>query len=483
MYDKLIFEISRKGKKGVSLPVLDVPKKTDLIPAGMRRRDRIGLPEVSEPEVVRHFVNLSSKNHHIDKGFYPLGSCTMKYNPKVNELAARLPGFFRLHPLVNAEDAQGALRLMTELSQALLEISGMDDVTLQPAAGAHGELTGLLIMRAWHEAQGNPRRKVIIPDSAHGTNPASIITAGYEVVQIPSNGEGLMDLTALKSALDDQTAAMMITNPNTLGMFESNIREVAQAVHDVGALLYMDGANLNALLGIVRPGDMGFDVVHINLHKTFSTPHGGGGPGSGPVAVKKHLAPFLPGPLPARDGDRYVWRSAGEKSIGRIGAFYGNFGVLVRAYLYILMMGADGLRQVSERAVINANYLRALLEPHYDLPYKRRSLHEVVFSGDNLKPHGVRTTDIAKRLLDYGFHAPTVYFPLIVHEALMIEPTETESKETLDAFARAMISIAEEAQTHPDLLHRAPVTTPVGRLDEAGAARALNVAYREPEEA
>ncbi len=482
MYDKLIFEISKKGKRGVSLPALDVPKKSGLIPANMLRTSRIGLPEVSEPEVVRHFVNLSIKNHHIDKGFYPLGSCTMKHNPKVNELAARLPGFSRLHPLVGAEGAQGALRLMAELSQALLEISGMDGVTLQPAAGAHGELTGLLIMRAWHEAQGDPRKKVIIPDSAHGTNPASIITAGYDVVQIPSSSEGLIDLTALKSALDDQTAAMMITNPNTLGLFESNIREVAKAVHDVGAQLYMDGANLNALLGIVRPGDMGFDVVHINLHKTFSTPHGGGGPGSGPVAVKKHLTPFLPGPLPARDGDRWVWRSAGKKSIGRIGAFYGNFSVLVRAYAYILMMGADGLRQVSERAVINANYVRALLEPHYDLPYKRRSLHEVVFSAENLKPFGVRTTDVAKRLLDYGFHAPTIYFPLIVHEALMIEPTETESKETLDAFAQAMISIAEEAKTDPDLLHRAPITTPVSRLDEAGAARALNVVYREPEE-
>lgn len=482
MYDKLIFEISKKGKRGVSLPALDVPEKSDLIPQNMLRKGRIGLPEVSEPEVVRHFVNLSIKNHHIDKGFYPLGSCTMKYNPKVNELAARLPGFSRLHPLESAEDAQGALRLMTELSQALLEISGMDGVTLQPAAGAHGELTGLLIMRAWHEAQGDPRKKVIIPDSAHGTNPASIITAGYDVVQIPSGSDGLIDLAALKSLLDDQTAAMMITNPNTLGLFESNIREVANAVHEVGAQLYMDGANLNALLGIVRPGDMGFDVVHINLHKTFSTPHGGGGPGSGPVAVKKHLTPFLPGPLPAKDGDRYVWRGAGEKSIGRIGSFYGNFGVLVRAYTYILMMGAEGLRQVSERAVINANYLRALLEPHYNLPYKHRSLHEVVFSGDNLKPFGVKTTDVAKRLLDYGFHAPTIYFPLIVHEALMIEPTETESKETLDAFAHAMISIAEEAKNNPELLHRAPVTTPVGRLDEAAAARTLNVVYRDAEE-
>ncbi len=478
MYDQLIFEISRPGKIGVSLPNCDVPHKGNLIPEKLRRQEPVGLPEVSEPEVVRHFVNLSLKNHHIDKGFYPLGSCTMKYNPKVNEAACRLSGLADLHPLQPAEEVQGALQLMVELGDALLEISGMDGLTLQPAAGAHGELTGLLIMRAWHEAQGRTRKKVIIPDSAHGTNPASIITAGYEVVQITSNSEGLIDLSALKSALDADTAAMMITNPNTLGMFETNILEVAEAVHQVGALLYMDGANLNALLGLTRPGDMNFDVVHLNLHKTFSTPHGGGGPGSGPVAVKKSLVPFLPGPLPLKDGGKYRWQEPGPRSIGRVGSFYGNFGILVRAYTYILMMGADGLRQVSERAVINANYLRALLEPHFDLPYKHRSLHEVVFSGDNLKPFGVRTADVAKRLLDYGFHAPTIYFPLIVHEALMIEPTETESKETLEAFAQAMIAIAQEARENPDLLHNAPHTTPVGRLDEAAAARTLNLVHK-----
>lgn len=481
MYDKLIFDLSKSGKRGVSLPKLDVPWRDNLIPDHLRRKEPIGLPEVSEPEVVRHFVNLSSKNHHIDRGFYPLGSCTMKYNPKINELTCRLSGFAGLHPFQDARDSQGALRLMVELGRDLMEITGMDGVTLQPAAGAHGELTGLLLMRAYHESNGDPRRKVIIPDSAHGTNPASIITAGYEVVQLPSGSDGLIDLNALKAALDDQVAAMMITNPNTLGLFESRILEVAEAVHGVGAQLYMDGANLNALLGIARPGDMNFDVVHLNLHKTFSTPHGGGGPGSGPVVVKKHLIPFLPGPLPVEDDGRFCWADPSPQSIGRIGSFYGNFAVLVRAYTYIRMMGAGGLRRVGERAVINANYLRHLLEPHYELPYKRTPMHEVVFSGDRLKEHGVKTADVAKRLLDYGFHAPTVYFPLIVHEALMIEPTETESKDVLDAFADALIKIVEEARDNPDLVRGAPHHTPVGRLNEAAAARTLDVAYRPAE--
>jgi glycine dehydrogenase subunit 2 len=478
MYDKLIFEISKPGKRGASLPKLDVPRQTDLLPAALRRTSPLGLPEVSEPEVMRHFVNLSTKNHHIDKGFYPLGSCTMKYNPKVNEVAARLSGLADLHPHQDARDTQGALRLMVELAEALKEVTGLEAVTLQPAAGAHGELTGLLLMRAWHEAQGHQRKKVIIPDSAHGTNPASIVTAGYEVVQIKSNSEGLIDLDSLKCCLDEDVAAMMITNPSTLGMFESHIQEVSEAVHKAGALMYMDGANLNALLGIAKVSAMGFDVVHINLHKTFSTPHGGGGPGSGPVAVNQKLMPFLPGPLPVREGDKYLWADSGPKSIGRVGGFYGNFGVMVRAYVYILMMGAEGLRQVSERAIINANYIRALLEPYYDLPYKGRTLHEIVFSGDRLKEFGIKTTDVAKRLLDYGFHAPTIYFPLIVHEALMIEPTETESKETLEAFAQTMIRITEEARENPELLHQAPITTPVGRLDEAAAARNMDLAYK-----
>ncbi|TKJ41014.1 glycine dehydrogenase (aminomethyl-transferring) [candidate division LCP-89 bacterium B3_LCP] len=477
MYDKLIFETSKKGKRGVRLPRLDVPRKNDLIPTDLKRKNPVGLPEVSEPEVVRHFVNLSNKNHHIDRGFYPLGSCTMKYNPKINEQTCRLSGFTGLHPFQDENHAQGALKLMVELGGMLTEITGMDGVTLQPAAGAHGELTGLLIMRAYHESKGEPRRKVIIPDSAHGTNPASIITAGYDVVQIPSGEDGLIDLDRLRKALDEQVAAMMITNPNTLGLFESQVLEIAEAVHKVGALLYMDGANLNALLGIAKPGDMNFDVVHLNLHKTFSTPHGGGGPGSGPVVVKKHLVPFLPEPIPQRSGDGFRWADHSQRSIGRIGSFYGNFGVFVRAYTYILMMGAQGLRKVSENALINANYLKRLLEPHYDLPYNRTPLHEAVFSGDCLKEFGVKTTDVAKRLLDYGFHAPTIYFPLIVHEALMIEPTETESKDALDAFADAMIMIMEEARDNSDLLKGAPYTTPVGRLNEAAAARALDVNY------
>lgn len=478
MYDKLIFDLSRTGKQGVRLPELDVTKQEHNIPARYLRKGAIGLPEVSEPEVVRHFVNLSAKNHHIDRGFYPLGSCTMKYNPKINEATCRLPGFTSIHPFQDADQAQGALRLMVELSEMLVEITGMDGVTLQPAAGAHGELTGLLLMRAYHESKGDPRKKVIIPDSAHGTNPASIITAGYEVVQIPSGVDGLIDLDRLQAVLDEQVAAMMITNPNTLGLFESQILKVAEAVHSVGAQLYMDGANLNALLGITRSGDMHFDVVHLNLHKTFSTPHGGGGPGSGPVAVKKHLLPFLPGPIPKREKDRYIWGESSPFSIGKVGSFYGNFGVFVRAYTYIRMMGCDGLRKVAEHAVINANYLRRLLEPYFSLPYSQTPMHEVVFSGDNLKEYGVKTTDVAKRLLDYGFHAPTIYFPLIVHEALMIEPTETESKDTLDAFVEAMMKITQEAKDNPDLLRGAPYTTPVSRLNEAAAARSLNIAYR-----
>ncbi|MCR4440447.1 MAG: aminomethyl-transferring glycine dehydrogenase subunit GcvPB [bacterium] len=476
----LIFEQSREGQMGVSLPALDVPEKAlpDLVPAQFIRKRAPQLPELSEVEVVRHFVALSVMNYHVDKGFYPLGSCTMKYNPKVNENVARLAGFVDVHPLQPAASVQGALRLMHELAGYLCEIGGFQGVTLQPSAGAHGELTGLMVIRAYHERQGNPRATVVIPDSAHGTNPASVTISGYRPVQVCSGLDGRVDLQSLRAVLDENTAALMLTNPNTLGLFESQVEEMARMVHDVGGLMYMDGANLNALLGIVRPGDMGIDVMHFNLHKTFSTPHGGGGPGAGPVGVKEFLLPFLPRPwVGVREGRYYLEEDCPE-SIGRVHAFYGNFGVMVKAYTYIRMLGAAGLRRVSQGAVINANYLLAKLREAYELPYPGPAMHEFVLSGDRQKAKGVKTLDIAKRLLDLGFHAPTVYFPLIVHEALMIEPTETESKQTLDAFAQAMLQIAQEAEQNPDLPRRAPQRTPVSRLDEARAARMGNICYR-----
>lgn len=476
----LIFEQSREGQMGASLPPLDVPEQPleTLLPPEQIRPQAPELPQLSEVDVIRHFVALSVMNYHVDKGMYPLGSCTMKYNPKVNENVARLPGFTDIHPLQPTSMVQGALRLMHELGGYLCEIGGFDAVTLQPSAGAHGELTGLMLIRAYHESRGNPRTTVVIPDSAHGTNPASVTISGYKPVQVSSGPDGRVDLQALRAVLNEQTAALMLTNPNTLGLFESQVEEMARMVHEVGALMYMDGANLNALLGIVRPGDMGIDVMHFNLHKTFSTPHGGGGPGAGPVGVKKDLVPFLPRPRVAlRDGN-FVLDEDCPQSIGRVHAFYGNFGVMVKAYTYIRMMGAEGLRQVSEGAVINANYLLARLREAYELPYPGPAMHEFVLSGDRQKAKGVKTLDIAKRLLDLGFHAPTVYFPLIVHEALMIEPTETESKQTLDAFADAMLQIAREAEENPELLHKAPRSTPVSRLDEARAARVGNICYR-----
>ncbi|MBL7074659.1 aminomethyl-transferring glycine dehydrogenase subunit GcvPB [candidate division KSB1 bacterium] len=500
MPEKLIFEISKKGKKGYSLPPLDIPERDGLIPAHFLRNKDLGLLEVSEPEVIRHFINLSSMNHHVDKGFYPLGSCTMKYNPKVNEEIASWFCFTHIHPFQDEETVQGALRLMDELGRDLCEIGGMDRVTLQPAAGAHGELTGLLVMRAYHKLRGNPRRKVIITDSAHGTNPASIHLAGYEGVEIKSNPQGLVDLDALRGVMDEDVAAFMITNPNTLGLFETQILEVARVVHDAGALLYMDGANLNALMGIVRPGDMGFDVVHFNLHKTFSTPHGGGGPGSGPVGVKEHLAEFLPVPLikqrtleprskPARPGiseemnrspaSRYYLDYELPNSIGRMHSFFGNFGVLVKAYVYIKMLGGKGLKRVAENALINANYVMEKLKSCYHLPYPGPCMHEFVLSAVKQKEMGVKALDVAKRLLDFDVHAPTVYFPLIVPEALMIEPTETEGKESLDHFIQAMEQIAGEAERRPEVVHNAPHTTPMKRLDEVRAARWLNVSYLE----
>ena len=480
MAEPLLFELSSQGRRGFSLSCLDVPAKKmdEMIPAKFQRSQPPELPELSEMDVMRHFVHLSSLNHHVDKGFYPLGSCTMKYNPKINEALCRMEGFSAIHPLQEEAEVPGALKLMGELADYLAEIAGMDAVTLQPAAGAHGEMTGIKIMRAYHEAKGNPRKKIIMPDSAHGTNPASATISGYETLQIKSTPEGLVDLEDLKAHLDEDVAGFMVTNPNTLGLFESQILQIAEMVHGVGALLYMDGANLNALMGLVRPGDIGFDILHFNLHKTFSTPHGGGGPGSGPVGVKGHLAKYLPSPVIINKDGSYALDDNRPDSIGKILGFYGNFGVMVRAYVYIRMLGGKGLKRASSTAILNANYLMRKLEKAFLLPHKQHAMHEFVLSGDWQKEKGVKTLDMAKRLLDYGFHAPTVYFPLIVHEALMIEPTETESKETLDAFAEAMLTIAREVDENPEILHEAPVTTPVSRLDEGLAARNLNVKYK-----
>lgn len=471
----LIFELSKPGRVAYSLPDCDVPEDEPLealIPAAHLRKAPAELPEVYEVDVIRHYTALSRRNFGVDNGFYPLGSCTMKYNPKINEDAARLPGFALVHPYQPEQSLQGALELLYNLQEDLKAITGMDNVTLQPAAGAHGEWTGLMLIRAYHESRGDKRTKVIVPDSSHGTNPASATVAGFETVTIRSNEKGLVDLEALRQAVGPDTAALMLTNPNTLGLFEGEIEEIARIVHEAGGLLYYDGANSNAILGIARPGDMGFDVVHLNLHKTMSTPHGGGGPGAGPVGVKSLLAPFLPAPTVGKRDDGTFYFDAGPPtSIGRVKAYYGNFGILVRAYTYIRSLGPDGLRQVSEQAVLNANYMMRRLAPYYEVPFERPCKHEFVLSGKGLKAYGVRTLDVAKRLLDYGYHPPTVYFPLIVEECLMIEPTETESKETLDAFIDTMIRIAEEARDTPELVLNAPYTTVVKRLDETLAAR------------
>jgi glycine dehydrogenase subunit 2 len=478
MREKLIFELSRKGRKGFSLSGNEFPEQPldTIIPSKFLRTTPAELPEVSESEVVRHFVRLSNLNYHVDKNMYPLGSCTMKYNPKINDYTCDLPGFSALHPLQPGETTQGALQLMYELAEMLREIAGMAAVTLQPAAGAHGELTGILLIKKYHESIGSKRHKLLVVDSAHGTNPASAALAGYDIISVKGNADGRTDLEDLRSKLDGDVAALMLTNPNTIGLFEKEILAISKMVHDNGSLLYMDGANMNALLGIARPGDMGFDVVHYNLHKTFAAPHGGGGPGSGPVGVSEKLLPFLPVPVIIKEEEVYKLSYDRPESIGRMMNFYGNFSVLVRAYTYIRMLGPDGLRRVSENAIINANYLLSLLLERYDLPFPKTVLHEFCLSGDRQKKaHGVKTLDIAKRLLDYGFHAPTIYFPLIVSEALMIEPTETESKETLDVFARALLAIADEAETNPALVLSAPVTTPVKRLDDAMASRQLNI--------
>ncbi|PFO03756.1 glycine dehydrogenase (aminomethyl-transferring) [Bacillus sp. AFS076308] len=477
----LIFERSTPGRIGYSLPEMDVPELdvSTLLPEGYLREVEPELPEVSELDIMRHYTALSKRNHGLDSGFYPLGSCTMKYNPKINENVARFNGFAHVHPLQDESSVQGALALLYDLQQHLIEITGMDEVTLQSAAGAHGEWTGLMLIRSYHEANGdNKRTKVIVPDSAHGTNPASATIAGFETITVKSTNQGLVDLDDLRRVVGDDTAALMLTNPNTLGLFEEQILEMADIVHNAGGKLYYDGANLNAVLSKARPGDMGFDVVHLNLHKTFTGPHGGGGPGSGPVGVKADLIPFLPKPIITKRGDQFILDYDRPQSIGRVKPFFGNFGINVRAYTYIRSMGPDGLKAVTEYAVLNANYMMRRLAEYYDLPFDKHCKHEFVLSGKRQKKLGVRTLDIAKRLLDFGYHPPTIYFPLNVEECIMIEPTETESKETLDSFIDTMIQIAKEAEENPEIVQEAPHTTVVGRMDETLAARKPVLKYQ-----
>ncbi|MBI2167084.1 MAG: aminomethyl-transferring glycine dehydrogenase subunit GcvPB [Candidatus Omnitrophica bacterium] len=479
---ELSFEKSRPGRTGCELPKdrFAAPAGRDGLPGSLRRKSAPALPELSEPEVVRHFVNLSRKNFSIDTHFYPLGSCSMKYNPKVNEWAAALESFSAVHPLQPEETAQGWLRIFYELEQSLKAITGMDRFTLEPAAGAQGELTGLMMVKAYHASRGEAgRRKVLVPDSSHGTNPATAALLGYEVVEIKSNVRGRVDLESLREKVDRQTACLMLTNPNTLGLFEDEILKITDAVHKAGALLYYDGANFNALLGIVRPGDMGFDVVHLNLHKTFSTPHGGGGPGSGPVGVKEKLAPFLPVPLVEKSGERYFLSLDRKQSIGRLKLFHGQAGMILRAYVYIRTLGRSGLKQVSEDAILNANYLKERLKKLFPVAVDEPCMHEFVLSAKTGEGKGVHALDIGKRLLDYGFHAPTVHFPLVVPEALMIEPTESESKETLDRFVEAFQKIKDEIDTNPEIVKTAPHLLPIERPDEVLAARKPILTFRD----
>lgn len=476
--EELIYQKSKSGRQAITVPKLDVENKPDLIPAEYVRTIAPALPEVSELDLMRHFVRLSQLNHCIDKGFYPLGSCTMKYNPKVNDMLAALEGFKELHPLQPADQVQGALELIWNLQQSISAITGLPAVTLQPAAGAHGELTGLLLIKAYFKDKGQEQRiKIIVPDTAHGTNPATATMAGFEVIEIKSNERGLVDLAALKAVLGPDTAAIMLTNPNTLGLFEEEIGSIQKLVHEAGGLLYYDGANLNAIVGFVRPGDMGFDVCQLNLHKTFSTPHGGGGPGGCAVATKSTLEPYLPKPVVQKIDGKFVLDSDRPKSIGKVKGFYGNFGILVRAYAYISSMGSDGLVQVSKDAILSANYLRAKLSSRFNVTHKQPCMHEFVISASRQKERGVSAGQIVKRLLDFGVHAPTVYFPMIVPEAMMIEPTETETKETLDNFASIMLIIDEETKTDPDKVRSAPHTTVVHKLDEALAARKPNLRW------
>ena len=506
-YDKLIFDLSKEGRQGYSLPVNKWETSASDLPAGLQRAAAPALPQVSEPDVVRHYTNLSQMNFGVDSGFYPLGSCTMKYNPKINEEIAAMPAFAGLHPLQPSHTVQGALRLYKDLSHALSAITGMAEFTLDPFAGAHGELTGLMVIRKYHMSRGDMKRtRIIVPDSAHGTNPASAAVCGLEIVQVKSNAAGLVDVEDLKPLLDDTIAGIMMTNPNTLGLFEKDIKEIAALVHECGGLLYYDGANMNPLMGVVRPGDMGFDVMHLNLHKTFSTPHGGGGPGAGPVGVAAHLASHLPVPkvIEAEDGTLYIADGTcqcpastdgagvfgeecgcspecrcGCQACGQISGFMGNFGVLLRAYTYILMLGKQNIRMVGPLAVLGANYIKESLKDCFKLPIPTVCKHEFVFDGLLDQSTGVTTLDVAKRLLDYGFHAPTIYFPLLFHQAIMIEPTETESKETLDGFIEIMKHIAAEALSDPDSLKTAPHTTPVRRLDETTAARQPVLKYKD----
>jgi len=477
--EKLIFEYSRPEQEGVALPPVATGFQTDqLLPVVYLRKTELRLPEVSEPEVIRHFTNLSNLNHHVDKDFYPLGSCTMKYNPKINDRCAGLAGLAEVHPLQEEDSLQGALQIMYEMEKYLCAITGMAAATLQPAAGSHGELTGVMIIKKYFDQRNEKRRFILIPDSAHGTNPSSAISAGFETMALKSNRNGCIDLDDLRAKMNADVAGLMLTNPNTLGLFEEQVEQIISIVHENGGLVYMDGANLNALIGVVRPGDIGFDITHINLHKTFSTPHGGGGPGSGPIAVTEKLMRFLPVPRIVFDGKRYNLDTNYPDSIGKVLGWYGNFGIIVRAYCYIRMLGSAGLAAVSRNAIINSNYLRTKVAEFFTVPYNRICMHEFVASGEECtKQYGIKTLDIAKRLLDFGIHAPTVYFPLIVHEALMIEPTESESMETLDRFVEVIKKIAEEARQTPEVLHQAPVNTPVRRLDELKANKELNICW------
>ncbi len=479
MYRKLIFELSKEGRQGHPLPRCDVPeeKPARFIPSNYLRKQPAHLPQIAENELVRHFVELSTLNHHVDKAFYPLGSCTMKYNPKINEQVAALDGFANLHPEQPETFTQGVLQLMYELGQLLKEITGFQAITLQPAAGAQGELTGLLLIKKYHQIKGRKRSIILVPDSAHGTNPASAAISGFQIKTIKSTPQGLVDLDDLRAKTDETVAGIMLTNPSTLGIFETQLQEIRQIMDEVDALMYMDGANLNALFGIVRPADTGFDVMHINLHKSFSTPHGGGGPGSGPVAVNDKLKDFLPVPIVVKRDDQYILDDNLPHSIGRVHSFNGNFAIFVRAYTYIRILGKNGLPEVSRQAIINANYLKSKLADIFELEYDAPTMHEFVLSAEKQKKRGAKALDIAKRLLDYGVHPPTIYFPLIVKEAMMIEPTESESREMLDLFVEILHKIDQEIDQNPELVQQAPHHTPVRRLDEAGAVRNLNVNY------